>query len=148
MSESLTKENVLIGTLIANVVGIFLLVFLDFAGWYNYGYAVESWGYIYFGLDNILTSSIMLGPLLCMSYCVYNSILPFIGNKESITNEKITICFLLSVIAFSVITVGALVFIIEMLSDEPTNWWFDTGFYGSFLGSGISAILFYIAKQQ
>lgn len=148
MSQSLSKENIYIGTLIVNVIGIILLIFTDFASYYNYGYYVNTYGWIYFDLDFSLTMFIMLVPISCMIACLIMSIIPFLMPYAESTIDTINIGFLLSVIAFTVVTVGAIVFIGYMVVDEVTEWGFEAGFFGGFLGSGISTLLFYFAKQK
>lgn len=42
----------------------------------------------------------------------------------------------------------ALVFVVVMLVDEPSDWWFKAGFYGGFLGSGFTALLFFVQNKS
>lgn len=42
----------------------------------------------------------------------------------------------------------AVAFMIEMLADEPSDWWFDTGFYAGLLGSGLTALLFFVQDKS
>ena len=146
MSENANIKTFYIGTLITSVVGGILLLFTDFAGWdgSNAYLGIYSWGYIGSNLDNPL-SIIPFLILACMLfYCAYVS---YLGFSKEVPKELINRSFLFSAIVFAIVVFGALFFIIS-ISTEDVWWWMDAGFYGGFIGSGLSTLFLYQIKKS
>lgn len=134
------------GSLISTVIGALLLLGLDFAGWYQRSQSVESWGYV--GLLTGPLAFLLIGGtaalLLFGAYVSYRGLRP--GESPPLP-EVVRYAFLASLVALAVVILGGLYFLVEMLSDEPEDWWFDGGFYGGLLGSGLAAVFFHLALR-
>jgi hypothetical protein len=139
--------NVFVGSLITSLVGAVLLILEDFAGWHNYGYYVESWGWIGLNLETPLSFILIVTVAGLLFYCAYVS-LQGLRLKGQINQRTIRSGFIASSVAFAIVIVGAIAFVAAMLIDEPTNWWFEAGFYGGFLGSGLTALLFFLQHKS
>jgi hypothetical protein len=146
MSTS-NSVNVFVGILITSLVGAFLLILEDFAGWYNYGYYVQSWGWI--GLNSGTPLAVVLIAVVAflLFYCSYVSLRGLLRKGQV---DKLTVRFALiaSLTAFAIVFVGAIVFVAAMLIDEPSDWWFGAGFYGGLLGSGLTGLLLFIQLRS
>ncbi len=133
------------GSLISTVVGALLLVILDFAGWYERNQAFEAWSYV--GLFTGPLAFLLVGGtaalLLFGAYVSYRGLRP---GESPPSAEVVRYAFIASLAALAVVAGGGLYFVIEMLSDEPADWWFDGGFYGGLIGSGLAAVFFHLAR--
>ena len=135
------------GSLIATVIGALLLLGLDFAGWYERNQAFESWSYV--GLFTGLLAFLLVGGtaalLLFGAYVSYRGLRPGASPPPP---ELVRYAFLASLAALAVVILGGLYFVASMLTDEPEDWWFDGGFYGGLIGSGLAAVFFHLARQE
>ena len=131
-----------VGSLITSVVGAALLLATDFAGWFSSsgggGFRVEEWGNIgllttYFPLIAVLSATLL--------YCVYVSLTALRDTEEGPNPVHVDLAYKGSIAVFGTVLVGALVFVVIMLTEEPDDWWLDSGFYGSLLGSLLTAVL-------
>ena len=139
--------NVYVGSLITSIVGAILLLATDFAGWYNETSGTREWGWI--SVDASIPAAILLIILaLCLLYCSYISFLGLQTSNEEPTQDKLRLGLILSGFVFLVVLIGGLIFVGVMLSDEPTDWWLDTGFYAGLLGSFLTALFLYIAYKE
>ena len=130
--------------MITSVVGGILLLFTDFAGWYNSGYYVNSWGWVGPNLDNPLSVIPFLILSCCLFYGTYVSYLGF--SDQPVTFKLINRAFLLSAVVLAVVFIGALIFVVLEISSDD-EWWFDAGFYGGFIGSLLSTVFLYQLKK-
>lgn len=139
--------NVFVGSLIASLVGAFLLILEDFAGRYNYGYYVQSWGWIGLNLETPL-AVVLIGLVAgLLFYCAYVS-LQGLRLKGQVDKRMIRFGLIASFAAFAIVVVGAVAFVAAMLIDEPSEWWFGAGFYGGLLGSGLTGLLFFLQQKS
>ena len=131
-----------VGSLITSVVGSVMLLATDFAGWFfssgDAGITVEVWGYIgllttYFPLIAVLSGTLL--------YCAYVSFTALRNPEAEPDPVPIDRAYKGSLAVFATVLVGALVFAIVMLTDEPDDWWLDSGFYGGAIGALLTAIL-------
>ncbi|MFX0084679.1 MAG: hypothetical protein ACFFAU_03315 [Candidatus Hodarchaeota archaeon] len=138
------------GSLITSILGAILIVLFDFAGWYNYDSynAVESWGYVDFSLQNLLVFPIILIIAGCLFYCAYLSYIGLSSSVKRLDEQQLQFGLITALIALVIVLFGGIIFIIVMLMDEPTNWWFDIGFFGSIIGSGLTLIFFYLTRSN
>jgi len=145
MSEE--KSSILLGSFLTSMIGGILLLLCDFAGWYNYGYYVRSWGWIGVSVNTPLASLILIMVAICLFYCTYIS---YMGLRSGgkLTQQVIRKGLTLAIVAFVIVTISGLIFTVEMLIDEPTEWWLDTGFYGGFFGSILTALFFHITAKS
>ena len=138
-----------VGSLITSVVGAALLLATDFAGWSSStsggGITVEASGYIglltvYFPLIAVLSGTLL--------YCGYVSFTALRHPEQSPDPRYIDLAYKGSVAVFSTVLVGALVFATIMLTNEPDDWWLDSGFYGGMIGSLLTAVLLRLGLQR
>lgn len=131
-----------VGSLITSVVGAVLLLATDFAGWYSSsgggGFTVEAWGSIgllttYFPLIAVLSAALL--------YCAFVSFTALRDPEEEPNPVDIDRAYKSSIAVFATVLVGALVFVVIMLTDQPDDWWLDSGFYGGMVGALLKAIL-------
>ncbi|NWG11408.1 hypothetical protein HXY33_06665 [Candidatus Bathyarchaeota archaeon] len=139
--------NVFVGSLITSLVGAVLLLFEDSAGWYNYTYYVQSWGWISFNLDTPLSVALIGIVAALLFYCTYIS-LQGLRLKGQVNMQTIRYGLIASLAALIIVIVGAIAFIAVMLIDENSEWWFEAGFYSGLLGSGLTALLFYFQHKS
>lgn len=147
MSENSNTQMFFIGTMITSVVGGILLLFTDFAGWNgsNYYYGFYSYGYVGPNLEEPLS---ILPFLILAGFLFYSTYISYIGfSSNQITLSEINRAFYLAIIAFVVIFIGALYFIISVTLDDVW-WWFDAGFYGGFIGSGLTIVFLYQVRKD
>jgi len=142
-----TPINIYVGSLITSVVGAILLIFEDFAGWYNYGYYVESWGYVGLYAETPLTAFVIILVAASLFYCSFIS-LQGLRTPSKVSKQKVKLGLILSIFALVIVLLGATAFIVTILEDEPSDWWFDAGFYGGFLGSALTATLFFFQYKS
>ena len=135
------------GSLISTVIGALLLIAFDFAGWYERNQSFEAWSYV--GLLTGPRGFLLVGGtaalLLFGAYVSYRALRP---GESPPSPEVVRYAFLASLAALAVVVLGGLYFVIAMLSDEPADWWFDGGFYGGLLGSGLAAVFFHLAQRE
>lgn len=131
-----------VGSLITSVVGAALLLASDFAGWFaSYGgggIRVEEYGSIHLLTVYFPLIAVLSGALIFCAYTSYNALR---NPKDGPDTVAIDRAYKASLAVFATVLVGALVFAIIMLTDEPDDWWLDTGFYGGAIGSMLTAIL-------
>lgn len=148
MSNSQSSLNTyFVGSLITSAVGAILLLFTDFANWehYNYYSGIFSAGWV--SGEAIPYFIIIMIVACCLFFCTFVS---FIGIQSPSTRYPIQInkqtlkyALMASIAAFTIVTVSALIFVAVILSDEPDYWWMGPGFYGSFIGSALTALIMY-----
>lgn len=145
MSENNT-QTYFVGALITSALGGLIILFSDFASWYNYGYSVESWGYIYADFGNPLVL-IIIGIVAALLF--FSTFIAFLGIQRQgrIEFNLIFYAFYSSLLAAAIVVIGALVFVIAMLMDEPTEWGFDFGFFGGLIGGVMTAFFFNMIRQ-
>ncbi len=131
-----------VGSLITSVVGALLLLFTDFAAWehYDYYHGIFSAGWV--SGEAIPYLIVITFVSACLFFCAYIS---FMGlqSPSKVNRSLIKRGLLVALTAFVVVFISALLFVMIILSDEPDYWWFGPGFYGSIIGSGLSALIFY-----
>ncbi|MHA2031199.1 MAG: hypothetical protein ACW99A_05180 [Candidatus Kariarchaeaceae archaeon] len=135
--------NYYMGSFIGSLIGGILILLLDFAGWdesnYYAGFYAEGW----IATDSVGGFLILVPIGIGMLYVAYNS---YQGTKEALPTEKLELIYKISFAALIAISVGALIFVIT-ISTEDVDWWFGEGFYGGFIGSLISTLLLRNAKN-
>jgi hypothetical protein len=147
--ESTSATPFFVGSLITSVFGAILLLATDFAGWFltssSGGYRVDEWGYIglltpYFPLIAVLSGTLF--------FCAYVSFTVLRSPEEEPDAYFIGRAYRGSIAVFATVLMGALVFSVIMLMDEPEDWWLDSGFYGGMIGSLLTAILLHLGLQR
>lgn len=149
MSDQVQQiNNYYIIAFIFSLLGGLILLFSTFGWWYNYYYSsgVREWGYVYFRFDQPLSVLIIGGTVLCMLFGTYVSFLGFRGSLESIKNDYVTYALITLAVAFAIVVVGAIVFVISVIGSD--EWGLDWGFYGGFIGSGVSLLMFYLIRMK
>jgi len=139
--------NFFVGSLITSFVGAVLLIVDDFAGWYNYSYYVRSWGWISLDLNSPLAVVIIAIVAGLLFYCAYVSV-QGLRLKGQMNKRTMRYGLIASTTAFIIVFVGAIAFVAAMLMDEPSEWWFGGGFYGGLVGSGLTALLFFLQDKS
>src|SRR3990170_5114558 len=109
-----------VGALITSLVGAFLLVLEDFAGWYNYGYYVESWGWIGLNFDTPLAVVLILFVVFILLYTSFISIRG-LRLKGEMSKRTIRYGLYASALAFAIVALGAIVFAVSILESEPSE---------------------------
>ena len=147
--ESTSATPYFVGSLITSVFGAILLLATDFAGWFftssSSGYRVDVWGDIslltpYFPLIAVLSGTLI--------FCAYVAFTVLRNPDEKPDTHVIGRAYRGSIAVFATVLVGALVFSVIMLLDEPEEWWLDSGFYGGMIGSLLTAILLHLGLQR
>src|SRR5712691_2422636 len=110
--------NVFVGSLITSLVGAVLLILEDFAGWYNYGYYVQSWGWIGLNLETPLGAVLIALVVGLLFYCAYIS-LRGLRLKGQMDKRTMGFGLISSSAAFAIVLLGAVAFVAAMLIDEP-----------------------------
>jgi hypothetical protein len=138
-----------VGSQIISVFGAILLLATDFAGWFytssSSGYRVDEWGYIglltpYFPLIAVLSCALL--------FCTYISFTALRNQEEEPDALVIGQAYRGSIAIFATVLLGALVFTVIMLLDEPDDWWLDSGFYRGMIGSLLTAIPLHLGLHQ
>lgn len=141
-------NNYFIVAFIFSLIGGLILLFSDFGWSYNYYYSsgVRTWEYINILSYPPLGVLIIGGTVLCMFFGTYVSFMGFRGSLESVKNDYVTYALITLAVAFAIVVVGAIVFVISVSGSD--DWGLDFGFYGSFVGSGVSLLMFYLIKTK
>lgn len=147
MSER--KSSLYVGSFLTSILGGIIPLISDFAGWYNYDAynKVETRGWIYLSADSPGAAAILIIVALCLFYCTYIS---YLGLKSAgkLAQQNVRTGLLSAGTAFVIVLFSGLAFTVAMLSDEPTDWWLDTGFYAGFIGSGLTVLFFHLASKS
>lgn len=83
---------------------------------------------------------------IALAYTMYVSY-SALRSSEFPPAQTLRNCLLLTTTATAVLFVIAILFLATTLPDEPDDWWLDTGFYGGFVGSGVAAVMFWMAQR-
>jgi hypothetical protein len=132
--------------LIFSFLGALLLIVDDFGGWYSstgtgYGY-IREWGWI-----NIwgFAAVVILPLVVALFYCTFIS-LQAVRSKVPIAKKHVRRGFFVALLVLVVVTVGG--FALIAATWEAAENWLDLGFYGSFIGSMITAIFFGVELRR
>ena len=133
------------GALLGSLVGVLLLIFTDFGGWYNYNYyaGFREWGYI--GISSPIS---LLGVIFFALPFIYCSFVSLKGaqNPNSLSPQTVALAYRVSIIGVALIIIAAVVFVVAVSGAD--DWWFDAGFYGSMIGGLLTVIMLRMAKAQ
>ncbi len=146
------KSSFFIGALITSLIGGVSILVDDFAGWYNSGYQVNSWGWI--GIESAIENGELFGILLflgiaCMLF--YGTVIAgwvFLRPEQPPSLQLIKIAMILAAFVSALGFIGGLIFVIDMLSDEPSEWWFGMAFFGSVIGGALTAFFYYLVLRE
>lgn len=138
-------KNYFVVSLIASIIGVGLILFSDFAGFYNYSQSVQTYGYIFFSLDTPIVAFLILIVAMGLLFSAYVS---YLGMQGEANSNMVKNGFYSVVISLGIIIAGGLIFVVVMLSDEPTDWWFGTGFYGGLITTAVSSFFLYKATTE
>jgi hypothetical protein len=140
-------QGFLTGQLIITLIGGLLLIISDFAGFYHYDYynKIEKWGSVYLGsgfISSLLIVVTAIGLFLSAWYSFQ------IMKNDSLTTEKILTLEAnvekILLVSMSITVAGGLIFAASEIITQTQEWWFDAGFYGALVGSGMGMVF---AKQ-
>ncbi|MHA2251613.1 MAG: hypothetical protein ACXAD7_14710 [Candidatus Kariarchaeaceae archaeon] len=143
----MSKANIqpyLVGSLITSAIGAVLLFVTDFGGWQER--MNGDYYYFWIGSENAdITGQIILVILgVGLVMCSY---LSFEGMRSTeFSPSKLNLGFNIAV-GVSIGTIIELFLFINSVSDYE-DYWLDAGFYGSLVGSILTAILFKLAKDN
>jgi hypothetical protein len=131
-------QGLLVGQLIAAVVGVVLLLFSDFNGYYYREAGVEVYGYFYFGSG--VVSTLVIGAAiagLAVAAMVAVRALRNAYPNEAAMRSAAGQAQLGAGLAAALALVGGVVAAIDgILSDM--DWWLDGGFYGALFGGALA----------
>lgn len=140
------RSKLYIIPLIFSFLGALLLIVDDFGGWYSstgtgYGY-IREWGWI-----NIwgFAAVVILPLVVALFYCTFIS-LQAVRSKVPIAKKHVRRGFFVALLVFVVVTVGG--FALIAATWEAAENWLDLGFYGSFIGSLVTAIFFGVELRK
>jgi len=139
MLQNSQQNNFFVGSFITSVVGAAALILADFAGWYwgNYYVGVEERGWLDVSFDNILVAPILLTAAILLLLCTYISIIALRGELPP---QYLQYSKFAALISIGLQLVVAIIFIVIITLDE-SEWWFDFGFYGGFIGGILTFFL-------
>lgn len=149
IASMVRKRPMLLGSLILSVVSALMLLLDDFAVWSepyyysDYGfYEVEAgWVYITEGPLYVLLFLGLAGLLLFAAWVSVQGLLAGDGLVPAVTLRRgMWAAAAVSLTSF----LGGMIFLIVMASEDPYDWWLDTGFYGGFLLGGLAALLLFL----
>ena len=129
MANEGSRPALFMGALLGSFVGYVLLVATSFGGWYNYGYYVQSWGWV---------EGWWLAPLGIPLLGAGLLSLQGLRSPATMTRARASGAFFLALTQLILVLVGAGVFV--ALVSENSDWWFDAGFYGSAIGSLVAVL--------
>ena len=129
MANEASRPALFMGALLGSFVGYVLLVATSFGGWYNYGYYVQSWGWV---------EGWWLAPLGIPLLGAGLLSLQGLRSPATMTRARASGAFFLALTQLILVLVGAGVFV--ALVSENSDWWFDAGFYGSAIGSLVAVL--------
>ncbi len=129
MANEGSRPALFMGALLGSFVGYVLLVATSFGGWYNYGYYVQSWGWV---------EGWWLTPLGIPLLCAGLLSLQGLRSPATMTRARASGAFFLALTQLILVLVGAGAFV--ALVSENSDWWFDAGFYGSAIGSLVAVL--------
>ena len=140
--DSNSASPFFVGSLITSATGAVLLLATDFAGWFaSYGgggIRVEEYGSIHLLTYYFPLIAVLPGTLLYSAYVSFKAM----SNPENPPDViAIDRAYKGAIAVFATVMVGALVFAVIMLTDEPDDWWLDSGFYGGMIGGLLTALL-------
>lgn len=139
------RKGLFFGGLFGSGGGFLLLVLTNFGGWYNYYYyqGVRTWNYIGIGSPVSVLGLVILGiPFL---FCFVTTAKGFL-NPNSVTPASVSLAFKLSIVQLIIIVIGAVVFVVAVSGSD--DWWFGTGFYGSFVGAVLAVIFLSMLRKS
>ncbi|MHA1911210.1 MAG: hypothetical protein ACTSYA_05895 [Candidatus Kariarchaeaceae archaeon] len=143
MSE-IQQKNLFIGTFIFSVIGAALLLFGEYAGWYDYWYSgghFYEWGYIYFspsGEGGIFATIIIGSFAAALLYCAFVSYQGF-SKKAQPSYSMVHKASLASMYTIIGIVISGIIFAIAASGND--DWWFSEGFYGGLIGAIMSYLM-------
>ena len=136
------QTNLYIGSLITSIVGAAMLIFGNFAGWYNDGYYIEEWGDVYF--TSGVVPFILIGSFAAA--LIYAATISYIGmsDPQKLSLEKVDLAFKAAIFATIGTLIGGIIFII--VASDNTDWWLDDAFFGGLIGGFLTTII--LKKQK
>ena len=145
MTQGGSRPALFVGAVIGGVVAVAVLFLTNFGGWYNYYYysGVRAWYYI--GIDSPI-SLVGIAVVCIPLFFALTVSLKGAQNPDSVTLQQVNRAFVASVVQFVLIVIAAIVFVAAVSGSD--DWWFDTGFYGSFIGVLVMMIFLRMVKQQ
>ncbi|WP_455464046.1 hypothetical protein [Candidatus Hodarchaeum mangrovi] len=146
MLQNYQENNFFVGSLITSIVGAAALILADFAGWYwsNYYLGVEGRGWLDVSFDNLLVAPFLLTAAILLLLCSYIS---FIALRGELPPRYLQYSKFAALISIGMQFTVAFIFIVFMLFDE-SEWWFDFGFYGGFIGAILTFVLLNFASKS
>jgi hypothetical protein len=114
--------------LVISVIGLILMVFFEFAGFFlpGYGYRYSCWDCEYSTLLDFLAQIIIMILFVALIVIALNELVPEKFITGDLTKTGLAIAAL--IVIFNI--VGLVAFGIEYFDYE---WWPETGFYGGFI---------------
>ena len=145
MTQGGSRPALFVGAVIGGVVAVAVLFLTNFGGWYNYYYysGTRVWNYI--GVASPISLVGIAVVCIPLYFALFVS-LKGAQNPDSVTLQQVNRAFVASVVQFVLIVIAAIVFVAAVSGSD--DWWFDTGFYGSFIGVLMMMIFLRMAKQQ
>ena len=153
-------KQYLVGLLIVSVIGGFSILLGDFAGWYYYNYysgsILREWGFIEvnlesilsFNLEGILSAIILVFCAFLLFYVSYISYQALTEPQMEGFPEKIQYGIYSSIISLAILLAGGIIFALVLIIEGDSDWWFDIGFYGGIIGSGLTLGLLNLIKKE
>ncbi len=140
----------LMGAAVVSLIGGILLMVLDFGWWYNYG-PPEIYGWIGFqGFeDGNFTGIIFVFVAFLLLYTTAISILALVKPDQfEPTRTTLQIGLLAAIAVFIIVLIGGIVFEINFLIEDVTNWGLAGGFYGGIIASPATAFFLYMCLRK
>lgn len=149
IASMVRRRPMLLGSLILSIVSALMLLLDDFAVWSepyyysDYGFYEVEAGWVYI-TEGPLYVPLFLGLAGLLLFAVWVSVQGLLAGARSVPAVTLRRGMWAAAAVSLTSFLGGMIFLIVMASEDPYDWWLDTGFYGGFLLAGLAALLLFL----